>query len=73
MLDTETLKLINRYGSCEDFKDFFITPAVESIAPYKNKEGEYILWSSDNGTGRWFVGKIESDEIEKLGYRIESY
>ena len=73
MLDNETLRLINRFASYEDFNDFFITPAVESEAPYKDKEGEYILWASDNRTGRWFVGKIESDEIKKLGYRIEPY
>jgi len=90
MLDNETLRLLNRFASYEDFNDFFITPAVESKAPYKDKEGEYILWASKKptihtfmhsngeerkfeGRGRWFVGKIETNEIEKLGFRIDSY
>lgn len=73
MLDNETLKLINRYAGYEDFKDFFITPAVDFENPYDVKEGKYILWASNNKSGRWFVGNVETDEIEKLGFRIESY
>jgi len=73
MLDNETLRLINRFAGYEDFNDFFITPAVESESPYNDKDGEYFLWASDNGAGRWFVGKIETDEIKKIGFRIEPY